>query len=1180
MTRMTRSPAGLTATLAALACLTLAAPACKGRKPPEAPAEIAATISGPAGPQPEMVVQAGSRHLVRDVQFSPDGRYLAMVSIDGLLKVFDLRMGKEWRSYSGAAGPLYVTAWSPDGRHIAAAGFDKSVHIWDLASGVEVATLPGHSGWVMSLEYSPDGRSLASAASMTDPVVAVWDVEQKRLRHALQHAEAVHDLAWSRDGKALVTAAKEVAVWNMDNGGRLGEIAVDPHGAGKRKLRFSPDGKLLAIDGVGEVVHLYDASSWAEASRLASSTLIGWHGPDGSMVVHRRGEVTRVDPRSGQRVAAMTSWTAPDASVRQAELAPGGRLGAIIDKLEVQLFDAATGARVRTIESTYGRHVGAAPTNATELLHVAWSPNAPVIATAGFDGVLRVLDLRRGAAPKSVMAGPKVEPPKDDAEDFLGLGFAKVGLIDDVAFTHDGAHVLTVDNDGISMWDARTLTLTRRFEVLGVSAQALAPDGKTIAVAHGDAVISVFDVATGKRLRASKGGGMDGDCQKGRMTTLSTGGTISGLGWSADARKLHAVYQSTATFVEFDAATFAMGKGGCAHRNSINAVAWSDAHDKVAIGAGLHMLAQLTGEQGWGDNAVHVFSIAGEMPLLHRLQGHKLAVLDADFSPDGNLLATASADRTARLWDMRTGAEAGTLAGHGAEVDSLAFSHDGKYLATASYDLTVKVWDLKTRSEVATIVTIGPDGHVIETPDHYYTASRQGFGSVAFRLGATVVPVELFDLRLNRPDLVLARFGYAPRALLDMYKKAYDKRLKKMGLDEAALRPEYHLPTVQIADGVPPSTPERRVTLQVVAEDTRHALDRLQVYVNDVPIHGAAGIDLRTAKTRRDERALTIELLPGRNKIQVATLNAAGTESLKQTVEVVSTAPPVQPDLYVVSVGVSKYADVRMNLKYAAKDAQDIAGLFKTRGGRYGKVEVLQILDGEAKRENILAARQKLASSKIGDQVVVFVAGHGMLDTNLDYYFVTHDFDRDKPQRRGLSYDQLEGLLDGIPARQKLMMMDTCHSGEVDTDAVRTGSTSPPPPLPGASTDAADAARDVKMTSDFRSFSYSGAIESPDRSGELLAQLFADLRRGSGAAVISSASGSEFALESAKWNNGVFTYSVIQGLMTGAADTNRDGTIRVSELRDYVVGEVQRLTRGAQTPTSRRENLEFDFPVL
>ena len=122
--------------------------------------------------------------------------------------------------------------------------------------------------------------------------------------------------------------------------------------------------------------------------------------------------------------------------------------------------------------------------------------------------------------------------------------------------------------------------------------------------------------------------------------------------------------------------------------------------------------------------------------------------------------------------------------------------------------------------------------------------------------------------------------------------------------------------------------------------------------------------------------------------------------------------------------------------------------------------------------------------------------------------------------------------------------------------------------------------RDVKVAADFRSFSYAGEVQSPDRSGELLAQLFADLRRGSGAAVISSASGAEFALESARWQNGVFTYSVLQGLGSGAADLDQDGTIRVSELRDYVVGEVHRLTQGKQTPTSRRENLDFDFPVL
>jgi len=158
------------------------------------------------------------------------------------------------------------------------------------------------------------------------------------------------------------------------------------------------------------------------------------------------------------------------------------------------------------------------------------------------------------------------------------------------------------------------------------------------------------------------------------------------------------------------------------------------------------------------------------------------------------------------------------------------------------------------------------------------------------------------------------------------------------------------------------------------------------------------------------------------------------------------------------------------------------------------------------------------------------------------------------------------------------MMMDTCHSGEVDEDAVQAAGARER--RGGPCKKDARSLGDVKVATDFRAFSYGGAVQSPDHSGEILTQLFADLRRGSGAAVISSASGAEFALESAQWNNGVFTYAVLQGLTSGDADIDRDGTVRVSELREYVVGEVHRLTRGAQTPTPRRENLEFDFPVL
>jgi WD40 repeat protein len=62
------------------------------------------------------------------------------------------------------------------------------------------------------------------------------------------------------------------------------------------------------------------------------------------------------------------------------------------------------------------------------------------------------------------------------------------------------------------------------------------------------------------------------------------------------------------------------------------------------------------------------------------------------FSPDGQKVVTASYDRTARLWDVKTGYHVATFEGHGAAVVSAVFSPDGERVATASDDNTVGIW--------------------------------------------------------------------------------------------------------------------------------------------------------------------------------------------------------------------------------------------------------------------------------------------------------------------------------------------------------------------------------------------------------------------------------------------------------------------------------------------------------
>jgi WD40 repeat protein len=69
-------------------------------------------------------------------------------------------------------------------------------------------------------------------------------------------------------------------------------------------------------------------------------------------------------------------------------------------------------------------------------------------------------------------------------------------------------------------------------------------------------------------------------------------------------------------------------------------------------------------------------------------------VLSVSFSPDGKTLASASADRTAKLWDAASGKVTATLRGHASRVSAAVFSPDGRTLATAGDDTIIRLWDV------------------------------------------------------------------------------------------------------------------------------------------------------------------------------------------------------------------------------------------------------------------------------------------------------------------------------------------------------------------------------------------------------------------------------------------------------------------------------------------------------
>jgi uncharacterized caspase-like protein len=288
-------------------------------------------------------------------------------------------------------------------------------------------------------------------------------------------------------------------------------------------------------------------------------------------------------------------------------------------------------------------------------------------------------------------------------------------------------------------------------------------------------------------------------------------------------------------------------------------------------------------------------------------------------------------------------------------------------------------------------------------------------------------------------------------------------------------------------------------------------------------------------------------------------------ESLRSRTDILcESRKPAKPDIYFIGIGVSDYVDPALKLSYAAKDIRDLVSLFKQK---YPEIIVDTLLDRRVTRENVLNLKQKLYTPGVDDKVILSISGHGFLSKDLDFYYGTSDIDVAHPEILGLSYDDIEWLLDSIPARNKLLMMDACHSGEVDREVKKTFTA-------------------VELTDNIIVKNKKGIgvlVDSTSiglqNSFELMQELFSSLSKGNGAVAISAAGGLEYAYEGTDWKNGVFTYCVRKGLQFNEADENQDHTISVKELQDYLYNEVSKLTKGRQKPTTRSESIENDWVI-
>ena len=507
------------------------------------------------------------------------------------------------------------------------------------------------------------------------------------------------------------------------------------------------------------------------------------------------------------------------------------------------------------------------------------------------------------------------------------------------------------------------------------------------------------------------------------------------------------------------------------------------------------------------------------------------------------------------------------ISGHTEKITGLKEIESKHIVITSSLDATIKIWDITKKKLLLTLIPVDKNKLIKLTSDNFYMAPKSALTAIGFKFNVDFFPPEQFDVQFNRPDKVMAEFGNAPPILQKAYEMAYNKRLKKLNLTNESLVNDFHAPEISVTDiSSQLNTSDKTVKFKILATDSKYNLSRINVYNNDIPIFGIKGIDVSNKKSSTFSDFIEVILIPGKKKIQVSSFNEKGVESFKKTFEIIRIQTNEKPDLYIITIGVSKYNDTRFNLNYAAKDAHDVSTLFSEEKNNYEKIYSKTLIDSAVTKENIIALKNLLKASKPNDVVIVFIAGHGLLDEQFNYYFGTYDLDFDNPALRGIEYSEIENLLDEIPAMKKILFMDTCHSGEADKDDLELTSET------------------IIETGNIKFRNAGVGVRNKKALGiyntnEIMKEVFADIRKGTGSTVVSSAGATEFAFEGKSWSNGLFTYCLLKGLKEKAADLNHDKIIVLSELQDYIRKNVSKLSGGMQIPNSRLENISMDFRV-
>lgn len=750
----------------------------------------------------------------------------------------------------------------------------------------------------------------------------------------------------------------------------------------------------------------------------------------------------------------------------------------------------------------------------TSVRAVTFSPNGRtlLIGSGDFEG-------RRGAATLWDLSGNNIKT-------FAGQN----GEVNAVAFSPDGKTVLTGSKYGVKLWDLagnEKQAFTDQSET--VSTAAFSPDGATILTGHRDGTVKLWDIKNSLPLQTfnahTKGGTTvafspagPGDPRGGEyILTGSEDGTAKL--WTRTGREIQSFTGHTC---------------------------------KVADAAfspdGRYVLTRSEGAPGslsWSLSERDVRPFAGQ------IGSGRLTSFFAK-SPDRKTeLVSDFFSFKVTLRDMANN-NIQTFVGHNGHVAAVDFSPDGKTVLTGSSDGTAKLWNLGGQ-ELATLVALDSSDWVVTTPSGLFDASPGAMRLMYFVVGLEVIELEQLKVRYYEPGLLSKIMGFADEPLREVE-----------SFDSVALYPAVRLQLDTLQN-----------KLHIHLGRRNGGVGKVSVFVNGKEVLEEAnplkGFDkLRdTAVVINLEQYARYFLPDSLNEVSVRAYNAAGW--LKSAPYNITYRPvfagargnnqdrgaaPVRlegaPNLFILSVGTANYAGTKLDLKFAGKDALDMANAFQQIGRQLlnntpGKV-ISHVLttDNSAyptpTKANIKQAFEAIKKeAKAADILLVYFSGHGIAKGD-EFYYLTQDMSSFEVEIEGtsrtISNTELTRWINDIPALKQVLILDACNSGKV-----------------------------------VESFALSRGLNSSQ------IRALEQLKDRTGMFVLTGSAADKVSYEAGQFGQGLLTYSLLEGIKGEVPD--KFGHVDVMKLFRYACERVPELAKGIggiQTPVPAGP-LGKSFPI-